>query len=120
MRNNRWKSLKKITAEFNESTVCRPVSAKTVRRRLKELGYKPCILVKKPLISEKNRLKRLDFYRGCIVLGALTNGKISYGQTKVDTSYFILTEGKKYGVSHTSAISRSALGRQSKEMAGQL
>ena len=39
------------------------VSKRTLRRRIKDLGYKSCRSAKKPLISEKNRKKRLEFYK---------------------------------------------------------
>ena len=56
-------------------TVCNPFSSKIIRRRLRELGNKSCVPVKQPFISKIIDLKSNSF-KGCIFLGALTNGKI--------------------------------------------
>ena len=61
VKKNRWNSLKLITSEFKE-TLQTDISSKTVRRRLKDIGFRSCIPAKKPLISERNRKKRLSFY----------------------------------------------------------
>ena len=63
VRTNRWKTLSHITTEFNRSTVTNPVCSKTIRRRLMDLGFTQHIPKKKPLISEKNRVNRLKFYK---------------------------------------------------------
>lgn len=37
------------------------IAASTIRRRLNEYGLKGCIPCKKPLVSKRNRVKRLSF-----------------------------------------------------------
>ena len=58
---NRWGSLKKITEEFNNPLRANRVSSRTITLRMRELGFKSRKPVKKPLISESNKKKRLVF-----------------------------------------------------------
>lgn len=58
--NDRFKSAASITREFNEQTG-KKISKKTVSRRLKAAGLHDRVPVSKPLISKKNKNKRLKF-----------------------------------------------------------
>ncbi|KAI6654609.1 hypothetical protein LOD99_1005 [Oopsacas minuta] len=56
VKKNRWSTLDKITSDFNKLALMKPISANTMRRRLYELKYKPCVLRK----IAKNSLKSGD------------------------------------------------------------
>ena len=49
------------------------VSAPTIRRRLQEAGLRGCIAKNKPLVSKRNRIKRLKFAK------MFSFGKTFYG-----------------------------------------
>lgn len=49
-----------ISTEFNSSCDAN-ISARTVRRRLNEFGLRGCIAQRKPLITKRNQVRRLDF-----------------------------------------------------------
>ncbi|KAF7641747.1 hypothetical protein LDENG_00273020 [Lucifuga dentata] len=48
-------------SRFNSES--KSVSTRTVRRELKGLGINSCVALRKPLISEANQKKRLQFAR---------------------------------------------------------
>ena len=51
----------KITCELRDTLGGSTVSTKTVRRRLGDMGFSCRVAIKKPLVNEKNRRKRLEF-----------------------------------------------------------
>ena len=61
VKKNRWNTLRRITSEV-QNDIGQSVSSSTVRRRLHDIGFSACIPARKPFISEKNRLKRLEFF----------------------------------------------------------
>ena len=63
VRKNRFKTLKLLSNQVNKSSI--NISKRTLRRTLKEIGFKSCMRAKKPHISEKNRKQRLCFYLNC-------------------------------------------------------
>lgn len=50
-----------ITAREIKETLSLTVSTKTIKRRIKDTGLKSHLKLKKPLISKKNKVKRLEF-----------------------------------------------------------
>ncbi|KAI6656175.1 hypothetical protein LOD99_1508 [Oopsacas minuta] len=63
VRKNRFKTLKLLSNQVNESSI--NISKRTLGRTLKEIGFKSCMRAKKLHISEKNRKQRLSFYLNC-------------------------------------------------------
>jgi transposase len=61
-REDRRQTASQITQTFNLSRDA-PVSVRTIRRRLKKLGLRSCALLRRPLISAKNRKDRLRWCR---------------------------------------------------------
>src|SRR6185436_7383414 len=61
-KNNRNKTLKEITDDFNTITN-KPVSSRTIQRTLHQQGYSGHAAKKKPFISEINRKKRYGWCR---------------------------------------------------------
>lgn len=59
VKKNRKKSTLQITTMFNAGV--KTVSARTMRRELKGLGLNSCTATRKPLVSQMNRRKRLQF-----------------------------------------------------------
>ena len=59
-------NIRKTTVELKASE---SKSTRTMRRELKGLGLNNCVALRKPLISEANRKKRLQFVCGLISLG---------------------------------------------------
>ena len=57
---DRRKSSSELAAEFREDAN-KHISARTVRRRLLEVGLKGCKARKKPYLSQANKKKRLEF-----------------------------------------------------------
>ena len=74
VKKNRWNTLRRITSEV-QYDIGRSVSSSTVRRRLHDIGFSACIPARKPFISEKNRLKRLEFFSDFKNWG-IKNGRI--------------------------------------------
>ena len=93
LRKNRWTSLRSITSEFN-TTIQKKLSCKTVRRRIADLGFKSYVPAKKPLISERNRRKRLLFYN-------------SYRQFSIsDWSRVIWSDESRFNLFHSDGRER--------------
>ena len=63
LRKNRWATLSTITHQFNEDVAPVLITPKTVSRRLHEMGYYARVAKRKPLISTRNKKKRLVFYK---------------------------------------------------------
>ena len=60
LQSDRHKTAVDVHAEVADHLV-QPISTRTVQRRLNEFGLMGRVARKKPLISEKNRRKRLAF-----------------------------------------------------------
>lgn len=61
-KSNRKTSLKRLSNESSD-LLKKSISRFTIRRRLKEQGFKVCRCTKKPLVSGKNRKKRFNWAR---------------------------------------------------------
>jgi len=61
VKSNRRKTTVELRAMFNSES--KSISTRAVRRELKGLGLNSCVALRKPLISEANRKKRLQFAR---------------------------------------------------------
>jgi transposase len=59
VKSNRRKSVQQLTSMFNEGP--KKISARTMRRELKEMGLRSCAATRKPLVSKANLKKRLQF-----------------------------------------------------------
>lgn len=61
VRSNRRKTTVELRAMFNSES--KSISTRTMRRELKGLGLNSCVALRKPLISDSNQKKRLQFAR---------------------------------------------------------
>ena len=80
---DRKKSFSELAAEFREGAN-KNISARTVRRRLLEVGLKGCKARKKPYLSQANKKEKTT--RICkkkLKIGHLMYGAKLFGQTKV-------------------------------------
>ena len=57
---NRRKTGPELAAEINRSRDT-PISVTTVKRRLRQVGLRGCIAVRKPLLRKQNKKKRLEW-----------------------------------------------------------
>ena len=62
VKKNRRATAAEITIDF-ASLLGKDLSIKTIRNYLKELGFRGCAGVRKPLVTEKNRIARLEWAR---------------------------------------------------------
>ena len=63
LKKSRWATLSTITDQFNADVIPKRVSTKTISRRLHEMGCYARVPKRKPLISIRNKKRRLVFYQ---------------------------------------------------------
>ena len=106
VKKNRFSTLKVLSNHVKGSNI--DISKRTLRRTLKTIGFKSCMRANKPLISEKNRKKRLSF---TIIIRNSPSmiGPVLFGPTNQDLSFSIQTEGFEFGGKVTKDSIQTAL-----------
>ena len=86
----------KITSRAIKENLLLNVSARTVRRRLQEQEFKNKFAVRRPWISKRNRVKRLQFAKNMQII-LLLSGKGFFGPMRANLKYLEPSSDREYG-----------------------